>query len=129
MDSLTEDIDQASTPKKKRLRRMNSQEGMTALIKSDNREGRVKKVISVTSKCTERCCCFFNKALDLASVCPSTRWSHTMCLSDPDTAVLIGGEAADQNYCKDSLWKLELGQSRLLNDLFNHLLVVFFLSP
>ncbi|KAF0044423.1 hypothetical protein F2P81_003581 [Scophthalmus maximus] len=81
MDSLTEDIDQASTPKKKRLRRMNSQEGMTALIKSDNRE---------------------------ASVCPSTRWSHTMCLSDPDTAVLIGGEAADQNYCKDSLWKLEL---------------------
>uniref|UniRef100_A0A8D2ZRJ7 Zgc:163014 n=1 Tax=Scophthalmus maximus TaxID=52904 RepID=A0A8D2ZRJ7_SCOMX len=41
-------------------------------------------------------------------LCPSTRWSHTMCLSDPDTAVLIGGEAADQNYCKDSLWKLEL---------------------
>lgn len=33
-----------------------------------------------------------------------------MCLSDPDTAILIGGETADQNYCKDSLWKLELGQ-------------------
>nr|XP_019940457.1 PREDICTED: uncharacterized protein LOC109628035 isoform X2 [Paralichthys olivaceus] len=79
MDSLTEDIDQASTPKKKRLYRMNSQEGMTAQIKSDNRK-----------------------------VCPSKRWSHTMCLSDPDTAVLIGGETADQNYCKDSLWKLEL---------------------
>lgn len=63
MDSLTEDIDQASTPKKKRLRRMNSQEGMTALIKSDNREGRVKKVISVTSKCTERCCFFLTKLL------------------------------------------------------------------
>uniref|UniRef100_A0A8D3CRB2 Zgc:163014 n=1 Tax=Scophthalmus maximus TaxID=52904 RepID=A0A8D3CRB2_SCOMX len=46
--------------------------------------------------------------LTWTSVCPSTRWSHTMCLSDPDTAVLIGGEAADQNYCKDSLWKLEL---------------------
>uniref|UniRef100_A0A3B4Y9H9 Zgc:163014 n=1 Tax=Seriola lalandi dorsalis TaxID=1841481 RepID=A0A3B4Y9H9_SERLL len=42
------------------------------------------------------------------SVCPSARWSHTMCLSDPDTAILIGGETADQNYCKDSLWKLEL---------------------
>uniref|UniRef100_A0A671U9V2 Zgc:163014 n=1 Tax=Sparus aurata TaxID=8175 RepID=A0A671U9V2_SPAAU len=44
----------------------------------------------------------------LVSVCPSKRWSHTMCLSDPDTAILIGGETADQNYCKDSLWKLEL---------------------
>ncbi|XP_035024669.2 acyl-CoA-binding domain-containing protein 4 [Hippoglossus stenolepis] len=81
MDSLTEDIEQASTPKKKRLYRMNSQEGMTAQIKSDNRR---------------------------VSVCPSKRWSHTMCLSDPDTAILIGGETADQNYCKDSLWKLEL---------------------
>ncbi|XP_037551288.1 rab9 effector protein with kelch motifs [Nematolebias whitei] len=37
-----------------------------------------------------------------------TRWCHTMCLSDPDTAVLIGGETSEQNYCKDSLWKLEL---------------------
>lgn len=33
-----------------------------------------------------------------------------MCLSDPDTAILIGGETAAQNHCKDSLWKLELGQ-------------------
>ncbi|XP_053290877.1 uncharacterized protein zgc:163014 [Pleuronectes platessa] len=81
MDSLTEDIDQASSPKKKRLYRMNSKEGLTAQIKGDNRK---------------------------VSVCPSRRWSHTMCLSDPDTAVLIGGETADQNYCKDSLWKLEL---------------------
>ncbi|XP_018545689.2 rab9 effector protein with kelch motifs [Lates calcarifer] len=81
MDSLAEDIDQASTPKKKRLSRMNSQEEMTVHIKNENRE---------------------------VSACPSKRWSHTMCLSDPDTAVLIGGEMADQNYCKDSLWKLEL---------------------
>lgn len=36
-----------------------------------------------------------------------------MCLSDPDTAVLIGGEAAAQQYCTDSLWKLELGQGGL----------------
>lgn len=40
MDSLVEDLDQASTPKKRRLSRMNSQEEMTAQIKSDNREGR-----------------------------------------------------------------------------------------
>lgn len=58
---------------------MNSQEEMTAQIKNETRE-----------------------------VCPSKRWSHTMCLSDPDTAVLIGGETSDQNCCKDSLWKLEL---------------------
>lgn len=35
MDSLTEDIEQASTPKKKRLCRMNSQDGMT----SENGDG------------------------------------------------------------------------------------------
>lgn len=46
----------------------------------------------------------------LVAACPSKRWSHTMCLSDPDTAVLIGGETAAQTHCKDSLWKLELGQ-------------------
>ncbi|KAM8737127.1 kelch domain-containing protein 2 isoform 2-T2 [Acanthopagrus schlegelii] len=78
MDSLTEDIDQASTPKKMR---MNSHDEMTGQIKNYNRE---------------------------VSVCPSKRWSHTMCLSDPDTAILIGGETADQTYCRDSLWKLEL---------------------
>uniref|UniRef100_A0A3Q3D400 Zgc:163014 n=1 Tax=Hippocampus comes TaxID=109280 RepID=A0A3Q3D400_HIPCM len=40
--------------------------------------------------------------------CPSNRWRHAMCLSDPDTAILIGGETTDQKTCKDSLWKLEL---------------------
>ncbi|XP_031134579.1 rab9 effector protein with kelch motifs isoform X1 [Sander lucioperca] len=80
-DGLREDIDQASSPKKRRLSRMNSKEEMTVQIKNDNRE---------------------------VSVCPSKRCSHTMCLSDFDTAILIGGETADQNCCKDSLWKLEL---------------------
>uniref|UniRef100_A0A3Q2PPV2 Zgc:163014 n=1 Tax=Fundulus heteroclitus TaxID=8078 RepID=A0A3Q2PPV2_FUNHE len=79
MDSLSED--KASTPKKRKLRRMSSQEEMTAQIKSESRQ---------------------------VSARPSKRWSHAMCLSDPDTAVLIGGETSDQNYCKDSLWKLEL---------------------
>ncbi|XP_030575362.1 acyl-CoA-binding domain-containing protein 4 [Archocentrus centrarchus] len=78
VDSLSEDIDQASTPKK---RRMNSQEEMTVLIKNENRG---------------------------VSACPSKRWCHTVCLSDPDTAILIGGETSEQKYCKDSLWKLEL---------------------
>uniref|UniRef100_A0A8B9JX79 Zgc:163014 n=1 Tax=Astyanax mexicanus TaxID=7994 RepID=A0A8B9JX79_ASTMX len=39
---------------------------------------------------------------------PSKRWSHTMCLSDSDTAVLIGGETEDKVYCTDSIWKLEI---------------------
>lgn len=80
----SEDMDspgEASTPKKRILMRMNSQEEMDEQRKCERRE---------------------------VSACPSKRWSHTMCLIDPDTAVLIGGEASDQNYCKDSLWKLEL---------------------
>ncbi|XP_061088069.1 uncharacterized protein zgc:163014 isoform X3 [Conger conger] len=42
------------------------------------------------------------------AVCPSKRWSQTMCLSDPETAILIGGEAKGHSRCKDSLWKLEI---------------------
>ncbi|KAM7164084.1 uncharacterized protein RBU57_008147 isoform 1-T1 [Macrochelys suwanniensis] len=41
-------------------------------------------------------------------VCPSPRWCHAMCLSDPETAILIGGEGANQQPCKDALWKLEI---------------------
>ncbi|KAL8169119.1 UNVERIFIED_CONTAM: hypothetical protein K2H54_038180 [Gekko kuhli] len=40
--------------------------------------------------------------------CPSPRWCHAMCLSDPETAVLMGGEGANQQFCKDALWKLEI---------------------
>lgn len=79
----SEDMDspgEASTPKK-RILRVNSQEEMVEEIKSEQRE---------------------------VSACPSKRWSHSMCLIDPDTAILIGGETSDENYCKDSLWKLEL---------------------
>lgn len=43
MDSLTEDIDHASTPKKRRLSRMNSKEEMTVQIKNENREGQKEK--------------------------------------------------------------------------------------
>ncbi|KFO97115.1 Rho GTPase-activating protein gacHH, partial [Calypte anna] len=39
---------------------------------------------------------------------PSPRWCHAMCLSDLGTAVLIGGEGADQQSCKDAHWKLEI---------------------
>ncbi|XP_066480080.1 uncharacterized protein [Tiliqua scincoides] len=41
-------------------------------------------------------------------VCPSPRWCHAMCLSDPETAVLIGGEGTNQRCCEDALWKLEI---------------------
>ncbi|TSQ46674.1 Acyl-CoA-binding domain-containing protein 4 [Bagarius yarrelli] len=39
---------------------------------------------------------------------PSQRWNHTMCLCDPDTAVLIGGETVERNHSTDSIWKLEI---------------------
>ncbi|KAJ8341590.1 hypothetical protein SKAU_G00338810 [Synaphobranchus kaupii] len=42
------------------------------------------------------------------AVCPSKRWSQSMCLSDPETAILIGGEARGHSRCRDSLWKLEI---------------------
>ncbi|KAJ7988628.1 hypothetical protein DPEC_G00311190 [Dallia pectoralis] len=42
------------------------------------------------------------------AVCPSKRWSHSMVLSDPTTAIIIGGEAFGQIPCQDSLWKLEM---------------------
>ncbi|XP_078089274.1 kelch domain-containing protein 2 [Mustelus asterias] len=40
--------------------------------------------------------------------CPSPRWDHTLCLSDPDTAILIGGKGRRKSYCKDGLWRLEI---------------------
>lgn len=57
-----------------------------------------------------------------------------MCLSDPDTAILIGGETSDRNHCRDSLWKLELGQRsfsdsiRTVRGFFLHLNANYFLS-
>lgn len=43
MDSLSEDVDQASTPKKMRSSGINGQEEMTVLIKSENRGGQRQK--------------------------------------------------------------------------------------
>ncbi|XP_063804315.1 uncharacterized protein LOC134981093 isoform X2 [Pseudophryne corroboree] len=42
------------------------------------------------------------------AVYPSARWWQSVCLCDPDTAVLIGGEGANEKPCRDSLWKLEI---------------------
>ncbi|XP_077319735.1 uncharacterized protein LOC143942355 [Lithobates pipiens] len=42
------------------------------------------------------------------TVCPSARWCHSVCLCDPETAILIGGEGANEKPCQDSLWKLEI---------------------
>uniref|UniRef100_A0A3P8QZS6 Zgc:163014 n=1 Tax=Astatotilapia calliptera TaxID=8154 RepID=A0A3P8QZS6_ASTCA len=76
---------------------INGQEEMTVLIKSENRGGQRQKGKK-----------YWDYTGLHRSACPSKRWCHTMCLSDPDTAILIGGETSEQNYCKDSLWKLEL---------------------
>ncbi|XP_042194088.1 uncharacterized protein zgc:163014 [Callorhinchus milii] len=41
-------------------------------------------------------------------VCPSPRWGHTLCVTDPDTVILIGGAGPGQQCCHDAVWKLEI---------------------
>lgn len=54
MDSLAEDIEQASTPKKMRLSRMNSKEEMSVQIKTETREGQeTLTTTAVTSECSK----------------------------------------------------------------------------
>lgn len=45
------------------------------------------------------------------SVGPSSRWGQTLCPIDAQTAILIGGQGARMQICKDPLWKLCTGQS------------------
>ncbi|XP_056151347.1 uncharacterized protein zgc:163014 [Lampris incognitus] len=78
VDSTAVDMSHASSHEKLRLSRVNSQEEKTTWIK------------------------------DCRDVRPAKRWRHTMCLSDPVTAILMGGETTDQNHCEDSMWKLEI---------------------
>ncbi|XP_051725386.1 rab9 effector protein with kelch motifs isoform X1 [Ctenopharyngodon idella] len=78
------DPNRVSSPKKRKLRKM------SAVDLED--ETAIKRV----------------KSCRAGKDCPSKRWSHAMCLSDPETAILIGGEADDQASCKDSIWKLEI---------------------
>ncbi|XP_046906324.1 rab9 effector protein with kelch motifs [Hypomesus transpacificus] len=78
LGGLQEDTGQASIPKKRKVSRTSSEE-MTVNIK----------------KCR-------------AAVHPSERWCHTLCQTDAETAVVIGGESSEQTHCKDSLWKLEM---------------------
>ncbi|XP_059816490.1 ras guanine nucleotide exchange factor F isoform X3 [Hypanus sabinus] len=40
--------------------------------------------------------------------CPSPRWDHALCLSDPNTAILVGGEGPQNRCSKDGLWRLEI---------------------
>lgn len=51
--------------------------------------------------------CFL--AAPLAS--PSGRWGQTLCPIDAQTAILIGGQGARMQFCKDPMWKLCTGQS------------------
>ncbi|XP_062301026.1 kelch repeat-containing protein [Scomber scombrus] len=39
-------------------------------------------------------------------VSPSGRWGQTLCPIDAQTAILIGGQGARMQFCKDSMWKL-----------------------
>uniref|UniRef100_A0A669B2I0 Kelch repeat-containing protein n=1 Tax=Oreochromis niloticus TaxID=8128 RepID=A0A669B2I0_ORENI len=44
------------------------------------------------------------KGAPLAS--PSGRWGQTLCPIDAQTAILIGGQGARMQFCKDPMWKL-----------------------
>ncbi|XP_051991270.1 kelch repeat-containing protein [Xyrauchen texanus] len=37
---------------------------------------------------------------------PSGRWGQTVCPIDHQTAILIGGQGAKKQFCKDPIWKL-----------------------
>ncbi|TWW63359.1 kelch repeat-containing protein [Takifugu flavidus] len=37
---------------------------------------------------------------------PSRRWGQTLCPIDAQTAILIGGQGARMQFCKDPIWKL-----------------------
>ncbi|XP_026869803.2 kelch repeat-containing protein [Electrophorus electricus] len=37
---------------------------------------------------------------------PSGRWGQTLSAIDPQTAILIGGQGARMQFCKDPIWKL-----------------------
>ncbi|XP_041841333.1 kelch repeat-containing protein isoform X2 [Melanotaenia boesemani] len=39
-------------------------------------------------------------------VSPSGRWGQTLCPIDTQTAILIGGQGARMQFCKDPMWKL-----------------------
>ncbi|XP_030578599.1 kelch repeat-containing protein isoform X2 [Archocentrus centrarchus] len=39
-------------------------------------------------------------------VSPSARWGQTLCPIDAQTAILIGGQGARTQFCKDPMWKL-----------------------
>uniref|UniRef100_A0A672FZR6 Kelch repeat-containing protein n=1 Tax=Salarias fasciatus TaxID=181472 RepID=A0A672FZR6_SALFA len=47
--------------------------------------------------------CFISAA-QLAG--PSSRWGQTLCPIDARTAILIGGQGARMQFCKDPMWKL-----------------------
>ncbi|XP_036397395.1 ras guanine nucleotide exchange factor F [Megalops cyprinoides] len=79
----SQDSTRASSPKKS--------------LVSDRQNCENSSALRVTKKCR--------------AVRPSKRWNQTMCLSDPDTAILIGGEAREHTGCSDSLWKLEIDSS------------------
>lgn len=43
---------------------------------------------------------------------PSRRWGQTLCPIDAQTAILIGGQGARMQFCKDPIWKLCTGRRR-----------------
>jgi len=50
--------------------------------------------------------------LAYVSVSPSKRWGHSLCMISENEAVLVGGQGDKQQFCKDSIWHLDLGTQK-----------------
>ncbi|XP_040266362.1 RING finger protein B-like [Bufo bufo] len=46
------------------------------------------------------------KGNGIISGVPTGRWGHALCHADYQTVILIGGQGARMQFCKDSMWKL-----------------------
>ncbi|KAJ8044955.1 RING finger protein B [Holothuria leucospilota] len=50
-------------------------------------------------------------AADCTEDKPTERWGHAMCVTGPDTMMLVGGQGAGQVISKDALWELNSSTS------------------
>uniref|UniRef100_A0A8C5GPK7 RING finger protein B-like n=1 Tax=Gouania willdenowi TaxID=441366 RepID=A0A8C5GPK7_GOUWI len=55
---------------------------------------------------TKRSQSLFTSSTENHTVSPSGRWGQTLCAIDAQTAILIGGQGARTQFCKDPMWKL-----------------------
>uniref|UniRef100_A0AAQ5ZER2 Kelch repeat-containing protein n=1 Tax=Amphiprion ocellaris TaxID=80972 RepID=A0AAQ5ZER2_AMPOC len=93
-DRAAEEEDDNKVPK-------TEEEENTSSDSSEEKATPVRKIRGQT-KCGQKL--FSGGAAPLLS--PSGRWGQTLCPIDAQTAILIGGQGARMQFCKDPMWKL-----------------------